>query len=176
MRRTGWVVLALVAIMAAAGCEEELTASPDAPAAGSAGPSQPSETLEPLVPTDDAQPAPDQPRDPAASRPPADPPGAGGPATGGVPEPYLDAVLADAARRAGVGAGQVRVERAQPAQWPDGSLGCPEPGMQYIQMIVDGYWVELTAGGRAFDYRLDGQGNYRLCERPDRSPPYTTDR
>lgn len=96
--------------------------------------------------------------------------------TGDVPGSYLDAVIADAAQRAGVAPEQVRVDRDQAVQWSDGSLGCPEPGAVYIQVIIDGYWVEVTAAGRSYDYRLDDQGNFRLCDQPLRSPPGVIDR
>jgi hypothetical protein len=48
--------------------------------------------------------------------------------------------------------------------------------MSYIQMIVDGYWVELMAGGRPYDYRLDQTGRFVLCEQPSKSPPFTSER
>lgn len=121
------------------------------------------------MPTDDALPA--QPREPVRVPSPSQ-----DRIIGEVPAPYLEAVIADAARLARVPTSQVEVLRAQSVQWRDGSLGCPKPDMNYIQMIVDGYWVEVTAGGREFDYRLDGHGNYYLCDQPDRSPPYQTDR
>jgi hypothetical protein len=175
MRRTGWIVLALTAALAAAGCEDELVASPEGSPSGEAGVAgqgqadgadPANEKLEPTVPIDEIQPS----------------PGAGGPpppgdrSTSGVPPEFMRAVIADAADRAGVPADRVEVLRAQPAQWRDGSLGCPAPGEMAIQMIVDGYWVELQASGRDFDYRLDGSGWFRLCQQPDRSPPYETDR
>lgn len=94
------------------------------------------------------------------------------PVSGEVPSGYLDAVIADAAQRAGVSRSEVHVERDQSVQWSDGSLGCPEPGMAYTQAIVDGFWVELRAGGDHYDYRLDHRGNFRLCEQPLRKPPY----
>ncbi len=34
----------------------------------------------------------------------------------------------------------------------------------YTQALVPGYWVELVAGTKALDYRLDDRGNFRLCE------------
>jgi hypothetical protein len=88
-----------------------------------------------------------------------------------VPAQFLDDVVADAADRAGIAPGEVVVVRAQAVQWPDGSLGCPEPGMMYTQAIVDGYWVELDAAGTAFDYRLNERGNFRLCATPGLEPP-----
>lgn len=96
--------------------------------------------------------------------------------TGAVPQQHLARVLADASERTGVPRDRLEVVRAQAVQWRDGSLGCPEPGMSYIQMIVDGFWVELVADGSRLDYRMDGRGNFRLCDRPARTPPYSTDR
>lgn len=98
--------------------------------------------------------------------------GGSSPTSGDEPGDYLDAVIADAAQRAGVPPAEVQVERNQAVQWRDGSLGCPEPGMAYTQAIVDGYWVELLAGGERYDYRLDHRGNFRLCEQALRTPPY----
>lgn len=182
MRRTGWVVLGLaVLLVPVAGCDHDLTASPGSTApdgSGATGPAAPSpqaEDVESTVPTDDPQPRelrPVQPSDPS----PAPGSGARPPATGGVPGPMLERVIRDAAERARVPADRVDVTRAESVQWRDGSLGCPQPGMSYIQMIVDGYWVELVAGGRPYDYRLDGTGRFVLCEGPVKSPPFTIER
>lgn len=106
---------------------------------------------------------------------PTTPPDPDPPPTGGVPSEYLEPIVADAADHAGVPVDEVAVTRAEPAIWNDGSLGCPEPGMAYIQVIIDGYWVELTAGGRNLDYRLDGEGRFVLCDQPDRQPPFGAD-
>jgi hypothetical protein len=95
---------------------------------------------------------------------------------GDVPAEFLEAVIADAADRAGVPTDRVHVIRAGSVQWRDGSLGCPEPGMMYMQMIVDGYRLEVEARGTTYDYRLDGQGHFVLCEQPGRQPPYSTNR
>jgi hypothetical protein len=83
----------------------------------------------------------------------------------------LDEVLADAANRTGTPADDITILRAQAVQWPDGSLGCPEPGQMYTQAIVDGYWVELDASGKTYDYRLDERGMFRLCTAPALTPP-----
>lgn len=179
MRRMSWVVFALATALAvvstATACEDDLTSSDAAPA-DSPGLAEPTETPpptltseEPTVPTDDAQP---QPRQPV----PVPPPETERRVIGEVPAAQLEAVISDAAERAGVAPERVEVLRAQAVQWNDGSLGCPQPGETYIQMIVDGYWVELSAGGREFDYRLDGHGNFHLCEQPNRVSPYGTDR
>lgn len=98
------------------------------------------------------------------AQPPGTPPAgwtvtAGGTAVAGQPEPR-DAVLrravADAATRAGVPPGQVRVLGVASREWSDGSLGCPEPGRMYTQAIVSGYLVELEAAGQRLEYHADG--------------------
>lgn len=120
------------------------------------------ETPEPTVP-DELQP--EHRRLSPAPSPPARPP-----ATGQVPRDILTRVVEDAAELAGVAPERVEVIRAEAVQWNDGSWGCPEPGQHYTQAIVDGYWVELRAGGEHFDYRLNERGVFRLCEQPFRAP------
>jgi hypothetical protein len=49
-------------------------------------------------------------------------------------------------------------------EWPDGSLGCPQPGVEYLQVITPGFWVELQVGEVKYDYRATQSGALRLCE------------
>jgi hypothetical protein len=90
-------------------------------------------------------------------------PGVTGGVTGEVPDEFLQPVIAEAADLAGVDPADTQVVTAQEMQWPDGSLGCAEPGMAYTQAIVAGYWVIIEAGGEGYDYRLDDRGSFRLC-------------
>ncbi len=95
------------------------------------------------------------------------PPTAPHPATEGnamVPRELLEQLTADAAARGGVDASAVRVVRAEARTFSDGSLGCPQPGQQYTQALVDGYQVVLEAQGRSYDYRASQRGGFRLCE------------
>jgi hypothetical protein len=36
--------------------------------------------------------------------------------------------------------------------WRDGSLGCPQPGMNYTQALVNGQLVVLAIGSERFEY------------------------
>lgn len=103
-----------------------------------------------------------------ASRPPgtATLPPSGPPVTGEVPEAVLAAILEDAARRTGADPATAKIVRAEAVTWSDGSLGCPEPGMFYIQILIDGYWVVVELGGQTLDYRVGAHGAFRLCEQP----------
>jgi hypothetical protein len=86
------------------------------------------------------------------------------PVTGEVPQELLGSIVADAARRTGVGEEEVEVVQAISVTWNDGSLGCPEPGMSYTMALVDGYHVVLLAEEDELDYRAAEQGGFRLCE------------
>jgi hypothetical protein len=79
-----------------------------------------------------------------------------------VPQAILDAILADASQRTGAPLERLVVTKADLVTWPDGGLGCPEPGMVYIQVLVDGYHVIVADGLTELDYRGSGQG-FRIC-------------
>ena len=84
--------------------------------------------------------------------------------TGEVPVELLDAVKADLSERTGATLDQINVARAQAITWPDGSLGCPQPGVFYTQALVNGYWVVLEAGDQEYDYRLADTGYFFVCQ------------
>lgn len=48
--------------------------------------------------------------------------------------------------------------------WPDKGLGCPRPGMVYLQVQQDGYLIRLRAGKREFPYHGGGNQPPFLCE------------
>jgi hypothetical protein len=83
--------------------------------------------------------------------------------TGEVPQQLLAIFQDDLARRALVKHDAITVLSATEHQWPDGSLGCPQPGMMYTQMIVPGYRVVLGAGGNRYAYHSDRRGNFVVC-------------
>ena len=85
--------------------------------------------------------------------------------TGEVPADLLALVRAQLAAKVGeAAAASATVEVAQAVTWPDGSLGCPQPGMFYTQMVVQGYQVVLTVNGTRYDYRIGAGGTPALCE------------
>lgn len=91
--------------------------------------------------------------------------------TGEVPGDVMARLREDLAARAGAEAAEAaKVLRAESLEWPDGSLGCPEPGQMYTQAIVPGYRVDFEAAGRLYSYRVDQRGNFKLCEALRRGP------
>ena len=49
------------------------------------------------------------------------------------------------------------------AMWRDGSLGCPSPKASYIQVVQEGYRIQLGVAGNVYDYHgVQGQPPF-LC-------------
>ena len=64
----------------------------------------------------------------------------------------VDQAVADLATRLKIDASSIVTVSAQPMSWPDGSLGCPQPGMLYTQVMVDGALIELSVDGTSYSY------------------------
>ena len=79
----------------------------------------------------------------------------------------LDGVVrsarADAARRTGGGEASIELVKAEAVTWPDSGLGCPQPGMGYMQALVPGYRIRLRAKGFVLDYHASHSGTLVLC-------------
>lgn len=101
-------------------------------------------------------------------------PDSGGAVKGETPQELLERILADAAARSGLDTSALAIIQDQAVVWPDGSLGCPQPGMMYTQALVDGYHVLIQAGETVLDYRATQRGSFTLCERALRVPPAQT--
>jgi len=91
-----------------------------------------------------------------------------GPLSGAVPsgsEPLVELAKADLAERIGIEKEQIEVDSVKSVEWPDASLGCPEPGMMYAQVITPGYRILLSHDGENYRYHTDARGNrVVLCD------------
>lgn len=54
--------------------------------------------------------------------------------------------------------------RIRSTQWPDSSLGCAEPGVEYLQRMIPGYFVSFTANEKIFTVHT-GEGTAIVCDR-----------
>lgn len=91
--------------------------------------------------------------------------------TGEVPAAYVNAVLAHTAELAGATETELVVVEASAHEWPDGSLGCPEPDQVYTQAVTPGYQVVVAHGTERYDYRINESGFFRLCDGQALTPP-----
>ena len=79
--------------------------------------------------------------------------------------PEVTNAINDLADRLAVPAGQIELGDLQETTWPDTSLGCPQPGMMYAQVLVPGYRILLRVGGQEFEYHSDRKGRTVYCSR-----------
>jgi acyl-CoA synthetase (AMP-forming)/AMP-acid ligase II len=58
---------------------------------------------------------------------------------------------------------------AEQVEWSDGSLGCPQKGMDYTQALVDGELLMLRVEQALFQYHSARGGPFTYCAAPDAS-------
>jgi hypothetical protein len=124
------LLASIVLMLLLVGCGSSPDANVGAPASPSAAPAAPS------APPLEATPMPtSDPADPAAAM----------------------AALArqQLAQQLGVPVDEIAIQRVDPVEWSDGSLGCPQPGSFYPQVITPGYRVTLEHGGTSYSYHTD---------------------
>lgn len=67
----------------------------------------------------------------------------------------------DLAAKLGIPASNIIVAESGETTWPDTSLGMPEPGKMYAQMLTEGFRVVLNAAGKKYEYHF-GEGLVRM--------------
>ena len=58
---------------------------------------------------------------------------------------------------------EVELISREEVEWPDGSLGCPEEDMMYVQALTPGYLLNLEAKGQKYEYHTDLVDQLVLC-------------
>lgn len=64
----------------------------------------------------------------------------------------VELARADLAARLERSVSDVAVVRVEEVEWPDTSLGCPDPKKSYAQMIVNGYDIVLEVDSMEYHY------------------------
>jgi len=90
-------------------------------------------------------------------------------------EDSVAAAREDLAGHLGLEIDSIEVAEARRVTWPDGAMGCPEPGMHYTMALVDGYLIRLIAGGKPFAYHAGHDGQPFLCPAERSRAPHDGD-
>jgi hypothetical protein len=69
----------------------------------------------------------------------------------------------DLAQRLSIQVDQIDLVELKAVVWPDGGLGCPEPGVVYAQVQQEGLLIRLRAGKRIYPYHSGGGTLPFLC-------------
>lgn len=70
-------------------------------------------------------------------------------------EEVVALAISDLAVRLGVAEAEIRVVSVEAMNWPDTSLGYPQPGYAYAQVITPGFRILLDARGKIYEYHSD---------------------
>lgn len=62
----------------------------------------------------------------------------------------------------------VEVVSVETHEWPDASLGCPDPGKSYAQVVTTGYRLILTVDGMRYEVHTDRRGQIAVICDPER--------
>ncbi len=73
--------------------------------------------------------------------------------------------ISTVAAQTGLAPDQLNIISSEAVNFSDASLGCPQPGMAYPQVITPGYRVLIEGGGQNFDVRVSGRRG-RICDAP----------
>lgn len=67
------------------------------------------------------------------------------------------------ANRMGANVEEIVLLAATPVQWRDAGLGCPKPGVDYIQRETPGFNISLELGGNVYEYHTNQVDRVILC-------------
>jgi len=79
----------------------------------------------------------------------------------------VERAATDLAERLTIDTDQIELVEVRAVVWPDGSLGCPEPGVAYTQVQREGVLIRLRAQHRVYQYHGGGGRPPFLCEHPE---------
>jgi hypothetical protein len=79
----------------------------------------------------------------------------------------VEQAKADLAEKLGIRENEVAVDSVEETTFPDASLGAPQPGQSYAQVVTPGYVIKLVAGDTVYEYHatdvrvllVSGEGN-----------------
>ena len=64
---------------------------------------------------------------------------------------------------------EIKVVSVESVEWPDSSLGCPQEGMMYAQVITPGYVIVLEAGGQTYEFHANTTDQVTPCFEAEQS-------
>ena len=75
----------------------------------------------------------------------------------------------DLAQRLSISITQITLVEATEVEWSDSSLDCPQPGMDYLQVITPGYRILLEVNAQIYEYHSNRDTYVVYCQ--DSIPP-----
>lgn len=90
-------------------------------------------------------------------------------------EKLVEMAKNDLAGRLSIPVTQIILIDARSVIWPDSSIGCPQPGMLYTDVLTPGYLILLSANSRDYEFHAGKGPQVIYCENPTHPVPGTPD-
>jgi len=81
----------------------------------------------------------------------------------------------DLGKRLDISTSQIKLFKAEKVTWPDSSLGCPQEGMAYAQVLTAGYLIMLGSGNLQYEYHSSVGADVFYCPNPTAPVPGNPD-
>jgi hypothetical protein len=85
----------------------------------------------------------------------------------------FQAVSTDLEKRSNLPASNFQITSYAMQTFPNSALGCPDPGLNYLQVLTPGYRIQVEAGGKTYDYRTNLAGTHVILCGPNGRPAPT---
>jgi hypothetical protein len=73
-------------------------------------------------------------------------------------------IKTDLANRQAVAVEEIILLETMEVEWSDSSLDCPQPGMEYLQVITPGYRIVLQVNDQTYEYHTNRDAYFVYCE------------
>lgn len=77
----------------------------------------------------------------------------------------------DLANRLTISKDQISFIEIFEVTWPDSSLGCPQKGLAYAQVMTPGYLIRLASGNSQYEYHSGKGPDVIFCSNPSAQVP-----
>jgi len=81
----------------------------------------------------------------------------------------VEKAKSDLGQRLSISLTQINLVELTEVEWSDSGLGCPQPGMDYLQVITPGYLILLEVNAQTYEYHSNRDTYFVYCE--NQSPP-----
>lgn len=82
------------------------------------------------------------------------------------PQNLIEKAKSDLAQRLSIAISEINLVKVEEVVWSNASLGCPQPGMVYADMLTAGYLVLLGAKDTVYEYHTSKGTEVIYCVNP----------
>jgi hypothetical protein len=75
----------------------------------------------------------------------------------------IESIKEDLAGRLALSVTAIEVAEVMEVEWSDSSLDCPQPGMEYLQVITPGYRIVLQVNNQSYEYHTNRDAYFVYC-------------